>query len=157
VSSTNSKKKPPARPGAPARLRPPKPRRKAKEHRVLHGEEKLEYLRGKRRGEECEALVRRVLSRPDRPWWLLKVRAARPIEDKSGVDIIVYTADLGRLFLQVKRSPIDVDNWYREHVNDSRPIRVIVAHEETDPEVVYGRALGALIILREQVECGARA
>jgi len=148
-------KKTPARRQQLARA--PQEKKPRPQQRELHGEEQLVFLRGKRRGDECESLVRHVLSRPDRPWWLRKVRAARPIEDRSGVDVVVYTDDVGRLFLQVKRSPIDVAEWYRQHDGDPRPIAVIVAHELEDPEVVYGKALALLIVLREQIQAARAA
>jgi hypothetical protein len=106
---------------------------------------------GIRLGLACEALVLRVLSRPDRPPWIRKVRRARWQEDRSGIDIVVH-CDVGRLFLQVKRSRHYLAAWLRRHATDPRPIGLVIARETEHEATVYGRALGALILLRERLE-----
>jgi len=104
-------------------------------------------------GEACEAIVLRALRRDDRPWWIYKVRRAhRATEDRRrGVDVVVQI-DLGRVFLQVKRSRYYLVQWLARWGNDPRPIGIVIAKETEAEAVVYGRALGALILLRERLE-----
>jgi hypothetical protein len=75
---------------------------------------------------------------------------------RGGVDVVVQI-DLGRVFLQVKRSQRRVGAWLDNHADDARPIGVVVAKETEPVEVVYGRVLGVLILLREQLEAEAAA
>ena len=115
---------------------------------------KRRAVREKALGEACEALVRRALGHSTRPWWILKVRRASRAEDHHGIDVVVQLAE-GRVLLQVKRSVRRADEWRREHRYDPRPIAVVQAGEWESVAVVYGRALGALILLRERLEAGA--
>jgi hypothetical protein len=120
--------------------------------RQLHGAELALDQRRKALGDACEALVRLALDRPDRPWWIQKVRRARAHEDRrQGIDVVIHS-DVGRLFLQVKRSHHRAEEWKREHQGDPRPIGLVVARETEAVAVVYGRALGALILLRERLQ-----
>ena len=139
------------------RRHPGKTRRAGRRARPLHGVALAEDLRNKAIGDACEALVRRALGAPTRPWWILKVRAARRHEDRRhGVDVVVHT-DVGRILLQVKRSLRWADKWLAAYANDPRPIGLVVARETEAVEVVYGRALGVLILLRERLEMQAEA
>lgn len=108
--------------------------------------------RRKALGDACEALALRVLSDPDRPWWILKVRKAHEHEDRHlGIDIVVHL-DVGRVLLQVKRSVEGAEKWRAAHPHDPRPIAVLQAAEWEDPKVILGRALGTLILLRERLQ-----
>lgn len=100
--------------------------------------------------------MRRALGWLGRPWWILKVRAARVREDRGGVDIVVQL-DVGRVFLQVKRSRNNLAAWIRKHAGDPRPIGIVVCGEWESVDVAYGRALGQLILLRERLEREAEA
>jgi hypothetical protein len=101
-------------------------------------------------GRACEELVLHSLRAYDRPSWIRKVRRARKGEDRHGVDVVVQS-DVGRLFLQVKRSTRYLGKWLTRYAGDGRPIGIVVARESDEPAVVYGRALGALILLRERL------
>lgn len=79
------------------------------------------------------------------------MRAARKQEDRGGIDVVVQT-DVGRVFLQVKRSHLRADEWLREHADDPRPIGLVVTRETAEIAVVYGRVLGVLILLRERLQ-----
>lgn len=128
------------------------PRRARRPARPLYGAALALAIQTKVNGDACEALVRRALRDESRPWWILKVRRARRHEDRHGVDFVVQL-DVGRVFLQVKRSQRRADQlWLAEHVDDPRPIGLVVARETEAVEVVFGRALGALILLRERLE-----
>jgi hypothetical protein len=100
-------------------------------------------------GRACEDLVLRVLRAVDLSW-LTRARRARRREDMDGVDVVVYTRDVGRLYLQVKRSERNAEEWRRRYAGDPRPVALVVAREDEDPAVVLGRVLGALILLRER-------
>ena len=102
-------------------------------------------------GRACEDLVLRVLRRPDRPTWIQHVRRARASEDRRGVDVVVQL-DVGRVFLQVKRSRWYLARWLARWGSDPRPIGLVVARETDDEADDYGWALGALILLRERLE-----
>lgn len=107
--------------------------------------------RDRARGMLCEALVLRALADASRPPWILKVRRARKHEDhRQGVDIVV-TLDVGRALLQVKRSVRRAAEWQLAHHADPRTIAVVQAGEWESLAVIYGRALGKLILLRERL------
>ena len=107
------------------------------------------------RGSHNEDLVLLALRRDSRPWWLRSARPATTAEDySSGVDIIVDDEQCGSLYLQVKSSSRQARKWRAErrkkHPNDKRLIETVVVPPDGDLAVVYGRALGALILLRER-------
>jgi hypothetical protein len=109
---------------------------------------------GWQRGEAAEAKALMALRHPRRPWWFLSVRQATEREDLSGIDLVVETADRGRLYLQVKSSKGAASAWKNEHRRDPRPIAVIVVRPDDDLNTVYGAALGKLILLRERSTLG---
>lgn len=110
----------------------------------LHGA--ADYRARKAKGDRAEALVVRALCRPTRPWWLLRARYARRWQDARGIDVLVDTMDRGTLWLQVKSSAAGAKRFRRLH--RGQPIGIVVV--DTDElNTIYGRALGALILLRE--------
>lgn len=88
------------------------------------------------------------------PWWIRKVRRARRHEDRKGVDVVIETVG-GRMFLQVKSSRRGAEDWLRAHALDRRPIAVIVVSSHCELATIYGRALGALILIRERQQSPA--
>lgn len=109
------------------------------------------YIAAREKGATAEQKVLASLNRASRPWWIEHVRQARTGEDHSGIDVVVGTP-LGPLFLQVKSSATGALKWRERHARDVRPIAVIIVTPADDLNTVYGRALGALILLREQQE-----
>ncbi len=108
------------------------------------------------RGVRNEELVVTVLSARS-PWWLVDVRRATPSEDRSGVDVVVQTADLGVVYIQVKSSSQQARIWRHRYRHDRRPIGLVVVPKDQDERVIYGRAIGALILLRERLSAAASA
>jgi hypothetical protein len=98
-----------------------------------------------------------ALHEPLRPWWLLYARAATPTEDRLGVDIVVRVdpdGDLDRrawLGIQVKSSERFARRWERDHPALLRRVRVVVISPDDDLPTIYGKALGALVALRDPV------
>jgi hypothetical protein len=120
--------------------------------RMLKRRDRALGRRDRARGERAEARVVAELRRVTRPWWLLDVRRAHASEDRTGIDVVVETSDVGRLYLQVKSSKCGAAKWSRRHRYDTRLIAVIVVRPLDGPSTIYGRALGALILLRERAQ-----
>lgn len=122
----------------------------APHHRGLTPREE-EAARAK--GDAAERKVLAVLARIDRPDWIIRVRRARMSEDRGGVDVVINTST-GRVYLQVKSSWRRAAEWRRQHALDERPIGLVVVGVDDDMATIYGRVLGALILLRERQENG---
>ena len=103
-------------------------------------------------GKRNEVKVARVLRRFDRPWWIERVRAATQLEDHAGIDVVVETSE-GELHLQVKSSRNGAKLWRATRRKKGLPVDtigiVVVLRSDCD-EAIYGKALGALILLRER-------
>jgi hypothetical protein len=119
---------------------------------VLRRHQRARGQKAQAQGDRTEARVVTALRRPSRPSWILAVRRARASEDRTGIDVVVDTSDGWTLFLQVKSSKGGARKWRREHAKDTRLIRVVVVRPADDFNTIYGRALGALILLRERAE-----
>lgn len=104
------------------------------------------------RGRTNELRVLDVLlgSEP-RPWWLRAARRSTPNEDRLGIDIVVYSSDLGSLHLQVKSSPNGAKLFRSKDRKRglTGPIGVVVVRDAHGPEELYGVVLAALIGVRE--------
>lgn len=106
--------------------------------------------RARIKGSRAEAVVVRALNSLTLPW-LRRARRATPREDRSGIDVIVTTRDMGDLLLQVKSSLYGARKWARR--NDVRLARkriaIVIVTPHDDKPTVLGRALAALVMLRE--------
>lgn len=113
--------------------------------------------RARELGRTNEARVLAALHREDRPVWIESARFATREEDHAGVDVVVATTE-GELLLQVKSSQTGARQWRWERRKRGLPVDtiglVVVAHDDCD-ERVFGKVLGALILLRERAEAGA--
>jgi hypothetical protein len=120
--------------------------------RTLKQRDRALGRRDRARGARAEARVVAALRRATRPWWILDARRAHASEDRTGIDVVVETSDLGKLFLQVKSSECGAAKWRRRHRHDTRLIGVVVVRPTDNDPTIYGRALGVLILLRERAE-----
>ncbi len=112
--------------------------------------------RAREKGDANEDRVRAALMRPRRPWWLIEARRASGAEDHRGIDVVVETVDRGRLRLQVKSSPRGAEKWRRTHREEIGYVGMVIVNEGDCANTIYGKALGALILLRERgVDGGA--
>lgn len=103
------------------------------------------------RGFQNESAALRALQDDSfkRPEWFKSVRRADREEDKRGIDIVVETHDVGRLYLQVKSSKV----FARRFAEKRRPslIGLIVASYSDDPKELHRRAMDELETLYRQV------
>jgi hypothetical protein len=68
-------------------------------------------------------------------FWVVRARRATKLEDRKGIDIVVQTSDIGRLFIQIKSSRRGADKFLREH-SGSKAAVVIVREEYSDAQVL---------------------
>jgi hypothetical protein len=92
--------------------------------------------------------------------WFESVRQTSGAEDRIGWDFIVYTRDVGRIIFQVKSSRAGALEFLERgsHMRLVAPIWVVVVRPRDEPEVVFGKVLGACILAREEaMATGLRA
>lgn len=110
-----------------------------------------EAERSRRRGVMNEARALRVLLTGEpRPWWLEGARACNDDEDHLGIDLVVQHAGRRVLWLQIKSSEAGAAKFARKRPEGARIACVVVTPRDSDREL-YGRLLGALIVLREEM------
>lgn len=102
------------------------------------------------RGRANERHVCLVLQRKSRPWWIKNVRMSTSDEDRLGIDVVVETFDMGDIFLQVKSSLRRAAEFKEKPRRID--VEVVVVGRSDDANSLYGKALGALILLRERSE-----
>ena len=104
------------------------------------------------RGLTNEWRVWKVLQRPSRPWWITNVRMSTVAEDHRGIDVVVETSDYGDLYLQVKSSLRGAKEFRSKSRSVRVDIEVVVVARTDDANTLYGKTLGALILLRERLD-----
>jgi hypothetical protein len=98
----------------------------------LHANTLLRGMVGHYRGRLAEERIVRILNEwPDRPCWLLEARRAPEDLDQLGVDVLVSTADLGTLALQVKSCRESAQKYRRGHAEVAELVGVVVVPMET--------------------------
>jgi hypothetical protein len=93
--------------------------------------------------------------------WFLWARIGNDDEDDGGVDVVVLTADLGALTLQVKSSMAGRRGYEHQARVLGDPVRLwtrVVIVKDSEPDwVVFAKALGALVLAREAREKAMRS
>ncbi len=105
------------------------------------------------RGLESEMRVLEACRLPARPAWMRSARPATPIEDRSGIDVVVES-DVGRLLVQVKSSKLGKKRFR------PRPllgIAIVVVRASDSPESVLAKVVAELETIREQLLARRRA
>lgn len=82
----------------------------AKDAQALHGDVGREV--GDLHEHKTLGLVRRAIMSLS---WVQSARRSTADEDAQGKDIIVITADIGEIYIQVKSSKASAANWKRKH------------------------------------------
>ena len=112
-------------------------------------------LRGKighYRGQLAEERVVRILNQSaERPSWLIEARRAPEDVDQLGIDVLVFTADLGTLPLQVKSCQEAAEGYRRQHADIASIVGVVVAPVEMPDADAWVVAMAELHRLREAV------
>ena len=104
---------------------------------------------GNQRGIRNEQrFFRAIADFPDKPHWWLGVREKTPEEDQKGIDAVV-TADVGKLFLQIKSS-LRGKKKFEKKVRRS-PIAVIVIQNQGTDEEICQKAIEAISLVRDQI------
>jgi hypothetical protein len=108
---------------------------------------------GQYRGRMAEQrLVRLLNESPDRPAWLIEAQRAPEDVDQLGVDVLVYTADLGTLPLQVKSSRGAAEEYPRSHPEIATIVGIVVAPIEMPDADAWAAVMAELGRLREMVQ-----
>lgn len=105
------------------------------------------------RGEVAEDRVFDLLTPERMPWWFIAARWSTEEEDRVGIDVVIYTRDVGRVLLQVKAGRTGASKFLRngERRRGRRPrIHVLVAPPAEDIGIVFAALLGTLIRAREE-------
>ncbi len=110
----------------------------------------VKRLMGRLVGKENEERVLRALRQwVGRIWWLQGASRASLRQDRAGIDVVVSTLDAGELHLQVKSSVAGARHHAERY--GGTPIGLVLVQRRVDDATVAGRALGALIKLREEM------
>lgn len=100
-----------------------------------------------RRNED--RVLRAIRTLAPQLWWILGVGRATHEEDRRGIDLVVRTRDTGNLHLQVKSSVAGARQWLLRY--GAERIGLVIVQRGDCDAVVAGKALGALILLREEM------
>lgn len=107
---------------------------------------------GKRRqakGERAELLVVKALSRKTRPAWIVHVFRTEQYSklDRRGIDVIVKLEDGRSVRLQVKSSAFAAKRFREKRPDLESVIGIVIVRESDDLNTIYGKALGAILLL----------
>ncbi len=97
------------------------------------------------RGREAEERVLRLLHSPDALSWVQDAEQASAEDDRSGVDVLVWT-DAGLVRLQVKAGTA---GWRRFASYEARRIAVVIAKPGTSDDALLRRIVEAIKPLRD--------
>jgi hypothetical protein len=81
--------------------------------------------------------------------WIIYPRRATESEDQGGVDIVVYTRDIGKIFVQIKSSYKNAEKFYRKHPD--KLVAMIIIKEEYSNEKVWQAVKAELIEFRRKI------
>jgi hypothetical protein len=81
--------------------------------------------------------------------WIDRARTATRSEDLRGTDIVIYTKDIGKLYVQIKSSMRGADKYRQKY--PGRIIAIIIIREEYSDDVVWGEVRKAIVALRNNL------
>lgn len=105
---------------------------------------------GKDRGFTNERKVLQAFAErtPDVPDWFIAIEKASRELDRRGVDFVIFTADVGQLYLQIKSSERNKRRFETAHRHQN--IAVVILHVYEFEEEVRGKIIAALSELRKR-------
>lgn len=120
--------------------------------------EKLLYKIGCNRGFSAEGRFLRVFRQGSissgMPRWVVYVYKAPDFEDRQGIDFVVTTSDIGKIFIQVKSSRRGAQE-FKEHRLYRRGklkfVALIIIRETDTPEMIRSKTLRAISGARRDI------
>ena len=104
---------------------------------------------GNRLGQEREKKVVEILSREDKLNWITSVYRGTKEDDANGIDVIVETVDVGKLFLQIKSSHKEARLFKRKYekrdLETTPSVAVINVNENDKTEQLIHEHLRCLL------------
>ena len=120
--------------------------------------EKLFYKIGCNRGDGAEGKFLRVFRQGSissgMPRWVVYMYKAPDFEDRQGIDFVVTTSDIGKIFIQIKSSWGGAQK-FKEHRLYRRGklkfVALVIVREADTPEIIRSKTLQAISGARRDI------
>lgn len=118
-------------------------------HKVIRALNDISLERGRRNEERFFEAMNDPLAK-DLPPWILRARRPTSTQDKfEGIDAIIETSDVGKLFVQIKSSMTGANNFKNgRHFKRNSSIVVVVIRDDDTPKTIRAQARKLLSELR---------
>lgn len=68
----------------------------------------------------------------DKPDWVVEIRPGTEVEDHQGIDFVMETKDVGKIFIQVKSSTWQAERFMAKHPRNPHHIILIVVDDRAN-------------------------